>query len=759
MIYRTALVASAFGLGAALAGGAAVTACVSYAPTDCASRGTCLTGDDAASDDGAADVRPGADGPAADHDTGMSDAGGGCTGATSLECDGACVDPTQPAHCGSCSNDCTSPDTGTGHATCTAGLCGVGCTGNTSLDCSGACVDPSSSAHCGNSCSAFAVCPGPTAGTGTPTCALEPDGGGSCGLQCAAPTIDCSGACADPSLPANCGSACTVCPGPSTGTGTATCTLDADGGGGTCGVTCSGATTEECPVSAGGTSCYATTDVNHCGGCNTVCPGPASGTTNGQATCSGATPACSVTCNAGYHLCGTPSDCLLNTDQPSSAATDPCILTEAFGVFVKPIAPGSDTSTCGSRTSPCQTIGYAMDQAVKAGLERVYACGSAGSYATENLSVGSSRAGLTAYGGLDCSTSPSTWAYNAADKATMAPPTGYALQVSAAVAFEDFSFTSANATVAGASSIAVFASNASGVVLTRCNVSAGTGMAGQSQTAVAQAAPAPSGTTGGASVSAGGTGAGGGPMANPTCPTSIGGAGGSAVATELDGRSGQVGANNAGTSLACNTPPSGTGGGVGTSATTPGSVGSGASTTATFSSTAWSPTGGLPGGSGTPGQGGGGGGVQAAILGAGGGGGGGAGGCGGAGGLAGTGGGSSIALLVYDSSVTLVTCTLTSAAAGPGGNGAAGQPGQAGGGGGAGYNSDDCGGGAGGSGSHGGLGGGGAGGYSAGVLWSGTAPTITAGTQTPGAVGAAGVNGDGSTTALAGKAGGVVAFP
>jgi hypothetical protein len=45
------------------------------------------------------------------------------------------------------------------------------------------------------------------------------------------------------------------------------------------------------------------------------------------------------------------------------------------------------------------------------------------------------------------------------------------------------------------------------------------------------------------------------------------------------------------------------------------------------------------------------------------------------------------------------------------------------------------------------------------VLWSGTAPTITAGTQTPGAVGAAGVNGDGSTTALAGKAGGVVAFP
>ena len=567
-----------------------------------------------------------------------------------------------------------------------------GCIAPTPLDCSGACVDPHLPANCGN---CDLQCLGPDSGLGQATCTLEVDGGGTCGLGCTGTTsVNCNGACVDPSQPANCGSSCTVCPGPTTGTGTAICTL-ADGGG-SCGVTCSGTTTEECPVSAGGTACYALTDVNHCNGCNTVCHGPASGNTNGQATCSGAAPACSVTCNPGYHLCGTPSDCLPNTDEPLNAATDPCILTETFGVFVKPVAPGSDTSTCGSRTSPCQTIGYAMDQAVKAGLKRVYACGSAGSYATENLSVGSSRAGLTVYGGLDCSTSPSTWAYNVADKAAMAPPTGYALQVSAAVTFEDFSFTSANATVAGASSIAVFASNASGVVLTRCNISAGTGMAGQSQSALAQAAPAPIGTPGGASVSAGGTGAGGGPMANPACPTSIGGAGGSAIATELDGRSGQVGANNAGTSLACNTPPSGTGGGVGTSATTPGSAGSGASTTATISSTGLTPTGGLPGGSGTPGQGGGGGGVQAAILGAGGGGGGGAGGCGGAGGLAGAGGGSSVALLIFDSSVTLATCTLTAAAAGPGGNGAAGQPGQAGGGGGAGYNSDDCGGGAGG---------------------------------------------------------------
>ncbi len=141
------------------------------------------------------------------------------------------------------------------------------------------------------------------------------------------------------------------------------------------------------------------------------------------------------------------------------------------------------------------------------------------------------------------------------------------------------------------------------------------------------------------------------------------------------------------------------------------------------------------------------------------GGGGGAGGCGGAGGGPGTGGGSSIANPALRFGVlTLNTCVLTTANAGGGGNGAPGQAGQPGGGGGAGYNVDDCSGGGGGNGSQGGPGGGGAGGVSAGVVWTGTAPTISGGTQTPGAAGAAGQNGDGTTTAKAGTAGGVVQF-
>ncbi len=50
------------------------------------------------------------------------------------------------------------------------------------------------------------------------------------------------------------------------------------------------------------------------------------------------------------------------------------------------------------------------------------------------------------------------------------------------------------------------------------------------------------------------------------------------------------------------------------------------------------------------------------------------------------------------------------------------------------------------------------GGISAGVVWTGTAPTITAGSQTPGPAGPAGKNGDGTTTAKDGTAGGVVQF-
>ena len=635
-------------------------------------------------------ITVGQDGDSALTPDGGEETGPVCSSPTTLDCNGTCVDPTQPAHCGRCTNVCGGPDAGSGQATCTAGVCGLGCSSPTALDCNGTCVDPSQPAHCGS----------------------------------------CSNACA----------------GPAAGTGDTICTLGGDGGG-TCSVSCTGATSETC-----GGSCYAPTDPNHCGSCTNACSPPPSG--SGQATCEGATPTCGVSCTTGSHVCS--ADCLSNTDEPSDTA-DPCILTEAFGVFVAPT--GSDGAGNGTRAAPYATVGNAMDEAKTKGLARVYACGSAGSYSSgPNLVVGMSRAGLTVYGGLDCTTTPGTWTYNASDRATVAPASGYAVQVTAAVTFEDFGFVSAPGTAAAPSSIAVFVSNATGVVLERCNVQAAAAAAGQNPPQPpAYTSAAPNGNPGGPPKTAPpGTGAGGMAIANPSCPTSIGGAGGSAVAGELDGQTGQPGVNNSGTSADC--LGTGQGGSVGASVTTSGSPGTAASSWAALSASGWIPSAGQSGEPGAVGQGGGGGGVDVAGATIGGGGGGAPGGCGGVGGPPGTGGGSSIALLADNSSIALEACTLLASNAGNGGDGAPGQTGQLGGGGGVGNGTASCAGGGGGQGGPGGPGGGGAGGLSAGVVWTGTVPTITGGTQTFGTAGTAGQNGDGTTTATPGTAAAVVAF-
>lgn len=693
-------IACALGFGASgivLAQGCSVTTCEEVHGPSCWDAGSSTEGgQEGSTSDSSVQVDASSDAGAHDGEADAPPPEAGCPAPTTLSCGGTCVDPTQPSHCGTCSNACPGPDSGTGMATCTNGTCGLGCTAPTTLNCSGSCLDPSEPAHCGSCTNA---CPMATAGTGDPVCTLGADGGGECT------------------------------------------------------VTCTGATTQVCPASGGGTACYAPTDPAHCGSCTNACPAPPSG--NGQATCTGATPTCGVSCATGYHVCTSGTDCLSNADEPSDTA-DPCVLTETFGVFVKPT--GSDTAGTGSRTAPYATIGHAMDQAKLAGLTRVYACGTAGNY-TENLVVGSSRTGVTAYGGLDCSTTPATWTYNASDKAVVAPASGYALNVTAAVIFEDFGFVAANATGVGASSIAVFASSATGVVLERCNVQAGTATAGQSQTQVPAAAAAPSGSPGNPPTlgppKEGGTGGAGGN--NPSC-ASVGGTGGSSSAVSGspnggDGSPGPSGNGQSQTQCSQVTPAGPT-----TVATGgPGAEGAGATDWATFSSTGWSPLGGQTGTAGGVGQGGGGGGADAVATALGGGGGGGAGGCGGSGGAPATGGGSSIAILLYESTMTLTTCTLTSTTAGPGGSGAPGQAGQPGGAGGS-PGIGACGGGTGGSGGNGGGGGGGAGGLSAGVVWTGTAPTVTAGSQTPGTAGAAGKNGDGTTTAKAGTAGGVVQF-
>ena len=277
--------------------------------------------------------------------------------------------------------------------------------------------------------------------------------GASDALICTSPTIECGGQCVDPSLPAHCGSCTNVCAGPDGAAGHATCT------GGVCGVACDpdASTSLDCRRGA----CVDPTSPAHCGSCSNACPPPPSG--NGSATCT-APMTCGLTCSSGHHLCA--GDCLPDTDVPSNTG-DPCVVSDAFGVFV---STGGSDSNAGTMASPVATVGKAMDLAKAAG-KRVYACGSAQLH-EENLVVGATRDGVAVYGGLDCSAAQ--WKYDATKVAVVAPTTaGYALQMTgltAGVTFEDFAFTAKMRPCLRASSIAVFAANSSNVVLRRCAV-------------------------------------------------------------------------------------------------------------------------------------------------------------------------------------------------------------------------------------------------------------------------------------------------
>jgi len=605
---------------------------------------------------------------------------------------------------------------------------GAACDGGGQIVCNGVCVSANDPSHCG---SCTHACVGPDGGAGQATCT-----NGVCGVGCTAPTsLDCNGSCVDPSDPAHCGSCTNACPGPDAGTGSAQCTLGADGGG-VCSVQCGGSTSEQC-----GDSCYDPTDVHHCGSCSNDCPVP----TNGTATCGGSPPNCGIACSSGYHACN--GACDPDGDVPSNTS-DPCILSDVFGVFVS-ASTGSDTSGNGTAAAPWASIGHALSNLGSKG--RVYVCN--GTY-DEQVSV-TGAVGL--FGGLSCTAG--SWSYVGNHALVVGPQNQPALVVnagSAAVDIEDMAFTAPDASGKdsagnGQSSIAALVNGSSNVTMHRCALTAGAAVQGQDRSqAAAYGSSAPSGNPGSASVSAGGTGAGGLAEPNPQCTTSVGGAGGSAKsgepASDLDGQSGQPGPNNAGTSADCNLVPS-QGGGKGADGAS-GAPGAGAPNWATFSGGAWTPTAGQQAGPGSVGQGGGGGGAGAAANVIGGAGGGGAGGCGGSGGLGGGGGGSSIAVLAYNASLVIDSSALTAANAGPGGNGAPGQSGQLGGSGGT-AGSSSCNGGSGGNGGAGGPGGGGAGGLSAGVVWFGTAPTLDSSTQSGivfGAAGGGGKDGNGTTT-------------
>jgi hypothetical protein len=664
--------------------------------------------------------------PTNEGDAQSSDDGGPlCVTGTYCGEDAGCVDTlTSAAHCGSCTFECVAPSGGT--VGCTGGQCVPTCA-NGDQDCDGGCfatnTDPS---HCGATCGA---CPGPATGSGNGTCS-----GGICGIACTGGEGLCGDSCFTTATdPAHCGGTCKVCPSPSAGTGTAACS------GGACAVDCTGATSLACSG-----ACVDPTQLAHCGSCNPCPAAPA----NGQESCT--SKACGFSCNAGYHSCNT--SCLANTDPP---ATDPCVITEQFGVFVAPT--GSDASAAGgTRAAPFATIAHAMQVAQTKGL-RVYAC--AGTYTTP-LTVGTNADGVNVYGGLTCPTGNSSdWKYTGA-KAVVAPTTAAttALMVTGlntGVMFTDFEFDALAApSTSGISVAGVFIASSQGVTLTRVTIQAGDAGGGASGGTVTNWAGAQS-TSGNPA-----SGVSRGDVVSCTCLVSgqtTGGAGGDgSIALPGSGGNGTPSIPENPTGL---TPKhdgaGGSGAPTGCSPGDPGASGAAASSgtrttlqlTLTGAGLSSSGGSGAAGGIGgvAQGGGGGGGGVYSGATASGGGGGGGCGGCGGGNGTGGTPGGSSVGLASFDSAITLVDCQVTAGRGGNGGTGGTGQGAQVGGFGGV-QSPPGCPGGSGGAGGIGGAGAGGAGGSSYGIAYHGSQPSQTGGTQVAaGTAGGGGMAGSGGS--------------
>src|SRR5579884_2464920 len=160
-------------------------------------------------------------------------------------------------------------------------------------------------------------------------------------------------------------------------------------------------------------------------------------------------------------------------DPTKDPKDEPCVVADAFGVFV---ATSGRSGATGTSADPLGTIADGVSTAVRTGKSRVYVC--AGTYAGQVV-IDAQHDGISLYGGLDC-THGWTWT---GDKALVqAAPPAYALRIDATalpVRVEDMAFAVADAsgqdaTGAGRSSVAAFVSDeSSGVALRRVELRAG----------------------------------------------------------------------------------------------------------------------------------------------------------------------------------------------------------------------------------------------------------------------------------------------
>lgn len=439
----------------------------------------------------------------------------------------------------------------------------------------------------------------------------------------------------------------------------------------------------------------------------------------------------------------TTVDGCVTKDAPKEHA---CVLQDGIGVFVSPL--GND-SNAGTTSHPVATVAKAISIARAANKASVFICGGAYAQAIA-LTQGP---GLNLFGGLACpdpagdagaadAGDAGVWAWTGAQTKFVPGSPGVALlvdQLSSGTTIADLEVQALGAVAAGSSSIAADVRNCAGVTFQRVTMRAGDGAGGGAGS---------NGSFADLAATSGKDNAGATAGAAVVCPCTAGGSstgaiggvssGGGTGAPNLGGLAPKNGAGGTGSTASCTDGHEGTdgrGGDGGVASTTSGSL--------VFAG--WQPALGASGIAGGTAQGGGGGGGTLLA----GGGGGGCGGCGGQAGAPGASAGSSFALLVFQSVLTLDGCNLFAGNGGTGGQGGTGQSGLAGavGGGGA------CGGGAGGAGGGGGGGSGGVGGHSVAIGYKGTAPTTSSTVLQVAAPGGGGPGGAGASASSAGQSG------
>ena len=467
---------------------------------------------------------------------------------------------------------------------------------------------------------------------------------------------------------------------------------------------------------AAGSSAAGASGVGASGGHGGMSGGSGANGASGAAGTGGGTPAC---------------------DPNANPAAEACVISSKYGLFVAP--DGSDTGN-GTKEKPFASLSKALEVAGAGALKRIYVC--AAPYSESETLVIPNRVEI--YGGFACG----VWSYavNANQKAFITSSKSVAAMIDSAnlgVILQDVRIDASDAPANNPSSSSFgLMINDSTALLERVEIRAGKATAGKDGDVgtAGKGGDDPVAVQNGTAVFCGAGVAKGGVASIVSACSSVGGDGGKGYMDSVSGSgapgtpltnlhppgvvNGGAGASQVGSSFAGKNGDPGFQGISGTNGAVAPNVG-------TFDVNGYAVASGGDGANGYPGQGGGGGGASLGngmCTGASGGA-GGMGGCAGHFGTGGTGGGASVAVLSWNSAVTIDGSIFAASAGGAGGKGAAGGGGGAGkkggnGGLGNGAIGNAGNGGYGGYGGRGGSGAGGSGGPSIALFYSGSAPIL-----------------------------------